>query len=119
MVPCCAFGKCLLSPQAAVAAGRRENRNCLVPQPGGVIALNKTAATAAYAALRNLPASLIVGAPHACPDPDSQSNDSQFLKYFRKKMKCGRRINHACRCLTPALFPNGAITRELRLQLFA
>ena len=44
---------------------------------------------AAHAALRNLPASLIVGAFNACPDPDSQPNDSQLYEHFRKKMNGG------------------------------
>jgi hypothetical protein len=38
-------------------------------------------------AVHNLPASLIVGAPHACPDSDSQSNDSQLYEHFRKQLK--------------------------------
>jgi hypothetical protein len=65
-------------------------------------------------ALGNLPASLIVGAFNTCPDPDSQSNDSQFLKHFRKKMNCGSETNQACRCRI-LRFSGGAITRELRL----
>jgi len=44
---------------------------------------------AGHAALGNLPASLIVSAFNACPDPDSQSNDSQFYEHFRKKMNGG------------------------------
>jgi len=75
--------------------------------------------TAFYAALGNLPASLIVCAFNACPDLDPQSNYSQFLKHFRKKMNCGsetERVEVEWRLTAPALFMRDLRQRNSSLE---